>query len=367
MKLTFNDFFQNIDGNVTPNWEFIDSLEEFKAMKTCHHSHRFHTEGSPYNHTKLVVETAIKYLSLSDKDWHYQALLMAALFHDISKPRVTVYDETKKDWSAPFHADKSAKMTRIILFDWPDIEQREYIVNLVRNHMVMHHILEKDIKKIKEKLKIFHNRREFEDSCYLLLFDSLSSIGINDNPDAKRAYFRRVFSLREYVPNKEISTENKLPVYLLIGLPGSGKSTYAEKLIKENNWPEDRVLSRDTVRSILGFCKNGEKYVGSQSEENAVTKYINNKMIEFAKENKPFVIDNTHMFEKYRNSIKETLKNFKISYNFVYIEGPSLSEIINRRENDGFGDKSEEIIYGFLEKFEFPRPYEYDSLIISKN
>ena len=124
-------------------------------------------------------------------------------------------------------------------------------------------------------------------------------------------------------------------------------------------------MFRDTARVDLGFCDDGKKYLGTKDEENKVTSYVEKKMLDLAKEGKNFVIDNTHLRQKYRDRIHELLKEYPINYIYVYIEASTLEDNIKRRDID-FGDKSREIIKNMLMSFEFPYAYEYDRLIIDK-
>lgn len=352
--MQFSDFFTK---DYEPKWDFIDTFPQFEAMKTCKHSERFHGEGSPYNHTRLVVE-AMQAKAKGFDTWRKEALLMAALFHDIAKPVVTEFSQEKQDWSAPFHAEKGSKMTRLMIFDWPDIIQREYIVELVRNHMVMHHLLEKENypKKIN---RLFSSKQSYLDSCELVYCDMKGSIS-KLKEDYNDRYQKLLDAANLYQEKDAVIPEDAVNVYLLIGVPGAGKSTYC----KEKDLP---TFSRDSVREELGYCLPGEKYIGTEREEQNVTRTINRHIFECVNSHKDFCIDNTHLYEKYRDSIHSLLQKYAVAYHYVYVEGPSLAEIIKRREEDGFGTRARDIIVKMLSTLEFPRRYEYDTLEIVKN
>lgn len=400
---TVNNVTMNIrtyfDENNNPLWDYIENLPEFRIMKGCHHSTYWHNEGDPWDHTVLVVKNMVDSLKIESTfksydidEWHAEALLMAALYHDIAKPVVTKWDDKKQDWTAPKHSEEGAKMARLILYDWDDVEQREYIVGLIRNHMVLHHILEgdDDQKRYKKFFRFCGCDKvniSYKHQCLLCRRDDYASwckdISIVRKIDTQRKIFdlenkkfdghcppsvlpmHLVYSAKKemYGIDNIINLTSKpcINVYVLIGLPGSGKSTWANR-----NAPELPVVSRDIARIELGMCEDGEKYLGTKDEENRVTSYCEKKIVNLAKSGKDFIIDNTHLRQAYRDRIHELLKDYTVNYIYVYVEAPTLDENIRRREDDGFGDKSRTIIERMLMSFEFPYGYEYDKLIIEK-
>jgi predicted kinase len=48
----------------------------------------------------------------------------------------------------------------------------------------------------------------------------------------------------------------QITVYMMIGLPGSGKNTWINNNLSRNV----RQLSRDDIREHLCFCKEGERW-----------------------------------------------------------------------------------------------------------
>ena len=393
---TFSDFF---DDNFNPKWDFIMQIPEFQDMVGTEHSAYWHNEGDPMEHTKLVVNCMKDHIlagnnyppdDINKLLYKQQALMMAALFHDIAKPVVTKYDEKKGDWTAPYHAEIGARMTRIILMrmDYANVFQRELVVSLVRVHMRMHHIAD-DHNKIEKKLFDFVGKESkyydsdmlfcsYLDAEALCLCDDMSSWCKDESFVKKYRHHikRQSLQLMQFddgfkhtlsVSKKRKIAQEKIygrsvdehkpfcTVYVMIGLPGSGKSTFVK-----NNLDFLPCLSRDIIRIELGFCKEGEKYIGTKEEEEIVTKTIEERMVKYAENLESFVVDNTHMKQAYRDRIHEILKDYNIFYHYIYIEAPTLKENIRRREVDGFGIKSSEIILNMLDKFEFPYPYEFD-------
>jgi predicted kinase len=103
-----------------------------------------------------------------------------------------------------------------------------------------------------------------------------------------------------------------MKVYIMIGIAGSGKSTY----INRNKKSKDIVISSDSIRGEL-FGDESD-----QSNNKMVFEIFENRLIECLKENKTCWLDSTALTrilrEKQVKIIKEYNKNAKIVY--VYID-----------------------------------------------
>lgn len=103
--------------------------------------------------------------------------------------------------------------------------------------------------------------------------------------------------------------------YLLVGLPGSGKSSWCKR--EHPNLP---IVSRDIIRYNLGYTSGpDEKAKLSRSQEELVTKEeykLINKYLDLGTD---FIIDDTNLRKKYRVPMIETLKKkgaYVIGVNF---------------------------------------------------
>ena len=110
------------------------------------------------------------------------------------------------------------------------------------------------------------------------------------------------------------------------------------------------------------MTSSDKKFKGSKEQEDKVTKVFNERLLTYARNNVPFIIDNTNLLERYRTGYKELLKDYDIQWECVYVEAPTLEICKKRRE--GFMPTSE--IDKMLDRFEFPRPYEFDNFVIYK-
>lgn len=121
--------------------------------------------------------------------------------------------------------------------------------------------------------------------------------------------------------------KNKPKAYLMVGLPGSGKSTW----IKNNLSPDIEIISRDIIRNRMGFTKSvDEKAVLSKGKENAVTEFEMNLIQSYLSMGKDIVIDDINT-GKYRKGMIDFLHD-----NGAWVIGvrmnTSLDTCINRRE-----------------------------------
>lgn len=116
--------------------------------------------------------------------------------------------------------------------------------------------------------------------------------------------------------------KNKL--YLMVGCPGSGKTTYAKK-----HFSNAVYISRDEIRFDL--VSENEEYF---SKEDEVFKIFINKINEGLRESLDVVVDATHLNPKSRFKLLACL-NFipgKTQVNVIYMKTP-LAECIIRNEN----------------------------------
>lgn len=123
-------------------------------------------------------------------------------------------------------------------------------------------------------------------------------------------------------------------VYIMVGLPGSGKSTY----IKDNLSSNIEIVNQDSIRVKLGIMKDiNQKRIGNEEQEKEVTR-INDKRIEqLIKDRKNFVIDNTNIkvgkIDHYLDLLKHTNANIKI----IIIDTPI--EVCKERRKEDIPEK----------------------------
>ena len=115
-------------------------------------------------------------------------------------------------------------------------------------------------------------------------------------------------------------------VFVMCGLPGSGKSTWAKE-----KYPDLPVVSRDIIRAKLGFTEDDdEKAVLTSSQEKQVTAEEYRQITKYAKNRTSFIVDDTNSIPKYRKELINTLKDYGAKVIGVNVDTP-LEICINRR------------------------------------
>lgn len=149
---------------------------------------------------------------------------------------------------------------------------------------------------------------------------------------------------------------------VMVGLPGSGKSTYADelKLIFEKFGDQCVILSSDAYR---------EKILGNendQSNNEKVFQTLYNDMRTWLSRGYCVIIDATNTTLKARRRIFYELKASKkyVSKSLAYVINTPIEVCI---ENDKKRDRyvGEEVIHKFENSFQFPQKFEgFDDIII---
>lgn len=346
--------------DMLPDWEVFEKT--FPEMSTCKHSMRWHKEGSPLTHTKLVTKEMYNKISgikdKHDEEW-YLIMMSAAMLHDIGKPSSTFWNEEKEDWSCKRHGEVGEHLFRDMFFE-ERLDLREKVAYMIRYHMMLHNTLNKDKKGQERDFSMLLNGTvPFNDMLLLKECDMRGSINDENEEDFITNCINEIVTAKdEFIEQGKHKKwgnvdEHCVKMYVMIGVPGSGKSTYAEKLsevIKCSDLSSLPIISRDTVRVELGLCNETEKCVGTKDEEKKVTKLLEEKIINIASVGKSFIIDNTSLKKVYRDAYYNTIKEFNVVPIFIYVEAPSLKDNFARR----YGQIDESIIQHMYDNFEFP-------------
>ena len=370
------------EGDYKIDWEYVESIPEFAKLKECEQNPKWHSEGNAWEHTMKCIHAAYT-LILNEM---YNGLdpkiaIAAVLFHDIGKGVTTEF--LKGNWHAYGHEFAGEKIARRLLWNAP-MPIREAICACARWHMkVLNMATSKNIvNEILEMSRIPHaNWRylTFVKHCDILgseqynidskyndidkvwaIYNIAIKLGVLDHefPVYQEEQRRMVFS-----PNKawKAGISDFPTVYVLIGLPGAGKNTWIERYLEENG-PEDTViLSRDDIRSELGFCNDGDKVVLSPDKEDKVSEVFNERFVKALNYDKDVILNNVNLKKRYRDDFKRLAGNRLIDWQYVYIEAPTIEDNIKRRPTF-----DPEVLMSMRETLEWPQPDEYDKLLILK-
>lgn len=358
--------------NFKYNWEYIETIPEFAKLKECEQTKKWHGEGNVWIHTQRVCEEAVNLCHrlawYHETTWATQ-LLVSALFHDIGKGVTTIF--TKEDWHSYGHEIEGEKITRRLLWD-EGFEVREPICALVRWHM--------------EPLKVFESKHYVEKileiskvvpSWHILLYlkecdvrgsqpsdKNATKVDLLKLSDINRLASRlNCFYGETNVPqlerlNHKTFDKKKITVYMLFGLPGAGKSTAINEITKTITNRPYTIVSRDIARYELGFCKEGEKMVGTTEQEKAVSDKCNEMILTAASFGDDIIIDNTNLKKAYRDNYHTLLQDYDVLWVYVYVEASKLEKNLLRRE----GMINASVFDNMIRGFEWPSTNEYDIL-----
>ena len=317
--MKFKDFFNE---DYTVNWDSIQKLPWFEKLKTTPQSSVWHKEGDVFIHTQNVVSELGVILNdngvkCGSDEW--LICMVAAICHDLGKADTTKWSDEKNDYTTKNHGVAGERITRNILFD-EDIVLREKVCYMVRHHMTLHHVLDKDEEAYPRLIKLSHGivpirymlylnkadsfgskndieTREFIETKYNKIVSMCAVLNCYDAPYAlvNKSDLIRKFIGYEGTPNKN----NNFCVYILCGFPGCGKTTYIKEELSDK-----KVISRDIIRCELGIDgatkENDKKVVGTKEEEDKVSEIFDKMMMDCCYNKESFVLDNTNLKYQYR-------------------------------------------------------------------
>jgi predicted kinase len=146
-------------------------------------------------------------------------------------------------------------------------------------------------------------------------------------------------------------------LYITVGLPGSGKSTYVKNFIKDK---EIEYLSSDSLRAVYGKSEE------DQSVTSIVFGHIKKTVDEFLKDGKNVLVDATSVNRKERSDYIKTAKKYgaKIVAIVFKMERQGLIERNKKRGEQGGREVPTFVIDKMLAKFEEPSYSEGIDVII---
>ena len=385
--MKINDFF--IEKSLELNWEFILNLPHFKEMENTQQNPRWHSEGNCLKHVQLTCEHAIRYMEENtDRSLHNKRLfILAALFHDVGKPKTTFVGKDG-NFHSYGHEDVGSKIVRQMLWDWP-IYEREYIAHMVKWHMSP--LFFKKSNNPEDMVNKITKVLPYKDIYALKMADLEGALQDPEfsTKEQDRGILNEFLEIAERlnrIPNLSMlkafpSRENpelnnwvgcsgdmpyygkdEAVVHVMIGLPGSGKNTYLDYMIEKNPEKEFIILSRDDIRVELGYCTADEKIVGTDAQEKKVTQIFNERFLSAVNEKKEIIINNINLSKKRRKALKSFLGKRKVTWCYWYIEAPTFQDNIERRK----GQISESVFHNMVQNFDFPEPEEYTNFTVVK-
>jgi putative nucleotidyltransferase with HDIG domain len=322
--------------------ELIIKISELKNLINIDQNPKYHQEGNVLNHTRLVIKALKKekkYQTLSNSD--QKILVYAALFHDIGKKLTTI--GKNETLSSPKHTIKGASLTREILlknfYQELNFFEREEIVWLVRHHGFPIWFLEKKdplkpTLRISLRLRInllyllakadAKGRIQNQQDNLLKKIDLFKEFAKENNCFYKEYKFPSSFSRfmyfrkdNAYVKHNWFN-ENQFKVFLMSGLPGSGKDTYIKK-----NLSQYPVISLDEIRKKIK--------ISATENQGPVIALAKEKAKEYLRKKTSFIWNATNFSINLRQKLIDLFTNYKAETHLIYIE-PKFDKLLRQNQ-----------------------------------
>lgn len=336
----------------------------------------YHEEGNVWIHTKLVVESLFldeEYKSLKENE--QKILLLSALLHDIAKPFCTKEENGKI--ISPNHTLKGSIEARNLFYRYNfmseifgvlSFEEREQVCSLIKYHGFPIYFDEKENPK-RETLKcaleinikylailaradfngrISSNKSEnltkielFVEMCKEWNCYDTDEIFLSDT--SKMMYFKNGEQYLNYVPYEE----KQSTVYLLSGIPASGKDTYIR-----DNFKDIEVISLDNLREEL-------KILPTENQGQVIQEAKKQAKILLASKS-DFVWNATNTTTKMRTQIISMFLDYNAKVNIVYVEAPY--KVLLERNSKRKIPVPNDVIDKLVGKLEPPKLWEANSV-----
>lgn len=363
-----------LNEDLSPKWEVIWEIPEFKACIDVPQNTDWHKE-KVHEHIKNVTDVMWEFVCGNqplDPRHDKKALMLSAICHDLGKATNTKWDEKEQQWKCSFHGKAGDRITRKLFWEEPDIELREKVCWMVRYHMDFHYITDAGMVNNNKLTNLLTGRANIGEMGLLYYCDCMGSV--NDKQSeadvlkvldkVSKTTFPR-FNDKEmmnffyYGERRDLEAKTKPIIYVMCGIPGSGKSTFFDNYLKDNAVP----VSRDIIREQLGMTKDNIKFKGNKQQEEEVTRVFNREVGRLLKEGKNIVLDNMNTRKKYRDEYHKKWMKYNPGWVYICCEAPTFEESVNRRDGQIPREEMEKI----FDNYDYPEPHEYDKVIYHRS
>lgn len=347
---------------------FIDKFnKQFLEMLKTEQEPEWHAEGNVAIHTEMVLqalETLDEYQRLPDNE--KLILRYACFFHDVGKYKTTTLENGQI--KSPGHSKLGEKITREILyFENYDFYFRESVAMLVRYHGHPVHFYkshEKEAAILACKVNTKHlyilakadligritNQDSVENTLLNIEYfkeisEKLSCFGVKKDflsNSQRLGYFKNGNMFKPF-------DEKRSTVYLMSGVPGSGKDYYINK-----NLSHFAVISLDNMRRELKI-KHGDKKGQGQIIQKA-----KQMAKEFLAKDIDFVWNATNTTRAMRDQLIGLFKSYGAVVNIIYIEVP-FKELLKQNADREYPVKKD-VILNLFKTIDIPAIDEADEV-----
>jgi predicted kinase len=340
----------------------LENPQLIEDLKNCEHYYQgqpnpYHLEGSVWNHIELCLEQ-------SENDLE----ILFSLFHDIGKIE-RKREENNKDSISRLvffgHPGLSVfKSINLILKYYPYSKfSLIYLLIIISWHDDLFSTL-RNKQNVKDFLKRF---KDVELLNFYLDCVNIDILGRKTAENITQEPIKKDDLISQFVPFHSQNDEGKeKSITLLIGPPGSGKSTYIDKnksIFEKNN---QVVICRDDLIEKYGTGENyTEKWKSCDQKQidQEYQKIINNNL----KLNKSIILDATNLSRKSRRRILTQIPKSKEYEKKAIVFLTDYQILLYNNKNRPGKNIPEKIIKIMCTRFNFPGFDEFDQISVIIN
>lgn len=146
---------------------------------------------------------------------------------------------------------------------------------------------------------------------------------------------------------------------LMIGIPGSGKSTYAKRRFMGK---ENAYISRDEIR--FSMVKEDEEYFSKEKE--VFNEYVKQVDEALCGNYRYVIADATHLNKASRDKLLNRLTNKPKQIVVIYMDTPLMLAIMRNNEREGRAVVPEKVIRNMYDSIQLPTAEEDIDLVTIK-
>jgi putative nucleotidyltransferase with HDIG domain len=337
---------------------YVGEIPELKLLQGCDQSNLHHAEGNVLIHSQMAGQIVLHLLEEEEIDPQYKPLIyLATILHDIGKPKTSVFNSKKNKITAYGHDTAGVPLANEFMrkyFPEFSYKQREVVCRLIEWHMQPRMWMKDEtcsvtkLKMLSLSLNVKHlyvlsqadtlgrTATDMSSGMFLLelfkqncedlgVWNRLYRIPLATSLDDASYSLARWNILMNGAPEdydtyetaQEIMIQPPKPNFqlmLLIGAPGSGKSTIREKLLSQ--YPGIKVISMDDHRKELTGDAN------NQSKNNEVFAWQQRTLNDAMENRENVIVDATNPTRKLRKILWEMGRRNGALCSAIYFDIP---------------------------------------------
>lgn len=337
---------------------------------------QWHGEGDVYTHTRMVCDALYSLREYTElPEYQRNILLCAAMLHDIGKTVTT--GEILGSIEAPNHAPAGSRMAREYLWRQfgicgtaDNMHFREAVALLIRYHSFPPHAIDADdgtrrlhriasnallVPHFSIRMLCMLSRADMLGRICADKDDMLDRIALCEEMAKEEECFDTVYpfpdghtrhaylSGRDVWKGQTLHNDNWGTVYLMSGLPGTGKDTWIQR-----NLPDIPMISLDDIRRTNRISPEANQGQVANMAKDIARGYLRRHI--------PFVWNATNITQTMRRQLVDLFETYGARVHIVYLEtGRETQTARNASRRDAV---PQHIIDSMLGKLVLPEAFE---------